>query len=225
MIKAIFLCLFFLCTSCSQNESSYFPLSEGYKWIYDVTLTTQDEVLNQKYIFNNIGESELEGKPVYLRKSIDGTILNYSKSDKGIYYLGNIDSQSIQAEFNEDKQLVFPEMLSVGTEWKQTTVTKLLKKQGLEIVAEIPLEIKVESFNETVSVPAGLFTNCMKISMNGFEFKNIGNKLGITMVSVEQTNWYALGIGLVKMERLETTERKALKKGTLKIELSDFESG
>jgi len=219
------LLLFSFCVSCSQSENSYYPLKKGYKWKYDVSLMTQESESHQKYIFNNLGESKLDGKLVYLRQSLDGTVLNYSKSDEGLYFLGSVDSQSIKPKFNEDKQLILPDNLSVGTEWKQTTVTKLLKKKGFQVIAEISLDVKVESLDETVNVPAGLFLNCMKVTMSGFDFKNIGKNLGVTMVSVEQTNWYALGVGLVKMERLETTGRKALKKGRLLIELSDFKSG
>jgi len=227
------ICLFFslLCVGCSKNENSYFPLTKGYKWQYDVALTTQDGLQKQKYIFNNLGKGDLNGVSVYMRESLDGSVLYYSISDDGIYYLGNRDSQSIHPEFNEDKQLVLPEELSVGTEWEYTTITRLLKKTGppqkteFKILAEVPLEIKIESLNETVIVPAGRFINCMKISMSGFAFKDAGNYIGLTMVSVKQMNWYASGIGLVKMERLETTERKALDKGSLLIELAKFESG
>jgi uncharacterized protein DUF3108 len=222
--------LLLFCVSCSKNENSYFPLSKGYKWQYDVTLITRDGLSKQKYILNNLGEGQLEGKPVYLRQSLDDTILYYSVSDEGIYYLGNIDSQSIEHEFIEDIQLVIPKPLTVGTEWEQTTITKLLKKTGppqktvFEIFAKVPLEVKVESLTETVTVAAGNFQNCMKITMSGFEFKNAGNYIGLTMVSVEQTNWYAPGVGLIKMERIETTQRKALDKGSLSLELAEFVS-
>jgi len=65
----------------------------------------------------------------------------------------------------------------------------------------------------------------MKISMSGSSFKDAGNYVGLTLVNVEQTNWYAPGIGLVKMERIETTKSNALDKGTLSIVLAEFESG
>ncbi len=231
-IKIILICfLCFLCASCSNKENSYFPLNKGFKWQYDVVLTTRDGVLKQKYILNNLGKAELNGVPVYLRHSLDGTILYYSVSNEGLYYLGNLDSHSIQPQFNEDKYLVIPESLSIDTEWEQTTITKLLEKTGpsqntvFKIIAEIPLEAKIESLKEAVNVTAGHFENCMKITMSGFAFKNLGNNIGLTMVSVEQTNWYAPGVGLVKMERLETTQRKALDKGSLSIELAGFESG
>lgn len=230
-VKFVFLFLSLLIISCSQKENSYFPLDKGYKWQYDVSLITRDGLLNQKYIFNNLGKGELNGESVYLRQSLDGSILYYSLSEEGIYYLGNINSQRINPEFNEDKQLIIPNELSVGTEWEHTTVTRLLKKTGppqktvFKIIAKVPLEIKIESLDETVDVPAGHFENCMKVSMEGFVFKNAGNYVGLTMVSVDQTNWYAPGIGLIKMERLETTARKALDKGTLLVELAKFESG
>ena len=155
----------------------------------------------------------------------------YSVSDEGIHYLGSIDSQSLHPEFHEEKQLIIPAELSLETEWEHITFTRLLQKTGppqktvFKIVAEIPLEIEIESLSETVTVPAGRFENCLKVSMEGFVFKNAGNYIGLTMVSVEQTNWYAPGVGLVKMERLETTQRKALDKGTLSVELAKFESG
>jgi uncharacterized protein DUF3108 len=226
---SLFLCL--LIVGCSKNNNSYFPLDKGYKWQYDVALITRDGLSNQKYIYNNLGEGELNGEPVYLRESLDGSILYYSNSNDGIHYLGSMDSQSLNPEFHEDKQLIIPAVLSLDTEWQHTTYTRLLQKTGppqktvFKIIAEIPLEIKIESFDETVDVPAGRFNNCMKVSMSGFVFKNAGNYIGLTMVSVEQTNWYAPGVGLVKMERLETTQRKALDKGTLLIELAKFESG
>lgn len=229
--RLVFLFLSLLCVSCSNKENSYFPLSNGYKWRYDVSLVTRDGLENQKYILNNIGQGELDGVPVSLRKSLDGTILYYSISDEGIHYLGNTDGLSINPVFNEDKQLVIPKQLSVGIEWEQSTHTKLLIKTGpqrktvFKIVAEVPLEVKIESLDEIVTVPAGRYDNCMKITMSGSTFKNAGKYVGLTLVNVEQINWYAPGIGLVKMERLETTQRKALDKGTLLIELAEFEPG
>ncbi len=228
--QLVFLLLIILCVSCSKKEYSYFPLNKGYKWQYDVILITKDGLLNQKYILNNIGKNELDGKPVYLRESLDGTVLYYSITDEGIYYLGNDNNRTVEEKFNEDIQLVIPEKISVGSVWEQTTVTKLLKKTGppqktvLKIIADVPLEVKVESMNETVSVLAGRFDRCMKVTMSGFAFKDAGNYIGLTMVSVEQTNWYAPGVGLIKMERVETTARKALDKGSLTLELASYES-
>lgn len=228
-----FLATFFLAlfTGCSNKEYSYFPLSSGLKWHYNVSLTTRDGLEKQKYILHNIGSDKLNGEPVFLRKSLDGTVLYYSISNNGIYYLGSLDSRAINPKFYADKRIVIPKPLTIDTKWSQITYTKLLKKTGppqrteYKIIAEVPLEIKIESLDDSIIVPAGEFNNCMRIKMKGSAYKDAGNYVGLTLVNVEQTNWYSPGIGLVKMERLETTQSAALDKGTLSVELTHFESG
>ncbi len=226
----IFLIILLICSGCSKKEPSYFPLSDGHKWRYDVVLETRDGVQKQKYILNNLGESELDGKPVYLRQSLDGTVLYYLDSNEGIYYLGSINDKKIKPEFNKDKQLVVPKPHVMNTTWEQSTTTKLLKKTGppqktvFEIFAKVDLEAKIVSLDDVVNVPAGRFKNCMKITMSGSSFKDAGNYIGLTLVNVEQTSWFAQGVGLIKMERIETTKSDALDKGTLLIELADFEA-
>jgi len=221
--------IFLICSGCSKKESSYFPLSNGYKWRYDVLLETRDGVQRQKYILNNLGESELDGSPVYLRESLDGTVLYYIDSNEGIYYLGSINDKKIKPEFNRDKQLVIPDPHELNTTWEQSTTTKLLKKTGppqktvFEIFAKVDLEARIESLDDVVTVPAGRFKHCMKITIFGSSYKDAGNYVGLTLVNVEQTSWYAAGVGLIKMERVETTKSDALDKGTLLIELADFQ--
>ncbi len=227
LLSLLFICLL---ASCSNDESSYFPLSKGYKWHYDVALITRDGLSNQKYILNNLGKGELEGKPVYLRRSLDGTILYYTVNDEGIVYLGNVNDWELEQAFHADEQVVMHYPVSLDSEWEQITYTRLLKKTGppqkteFRINAKVPLEVKVESLSEEVRVPAGQFKGCLKITMTGSTMKDAGNYVGLTLVNVKQTNWYAPGVGLIKMERIETTKSDALDKGSLLVELTEFET-
>jgi hypothetical protein len=142
-----------------------------------------------------------------------------------------MNDKMISPEFHADKQLVIPDKPVLGSQWQQSTVTKLLKKTGppqktvFEIFAKVDLEARIESLEEIVDVPAGRFKNCMKITMSGSSFKDAGNYVGLTLVNVEQTSWYAPDVGLVKMQRIETTQSDALDKGTLLIDLADFDEG
>ena len=155
----------------------------------------------------------------------------YSVDENGIVYLGNVDDRELGRTFHADEQIVMHYPLHIDTSWEQSTMTHLLKKTGppqkteFKIIAKVPLEVKIESLTDEVNVPAGQFKGCLRITMEGSTMKNAGNYVGLTLVNVRQTNWYAPGIGLVKMERTETTRSDALDKGSLLVELTEFETG
>jgi len=119
--------------------------------------------------------------------------------------------------------------LEKNTQWQDISQTRLLVKTGppvkteFKIEAQIPLEISIDSTDDTVSVPAGNFHHCIKLTKQGAEFKDAGNYIGRTIIRVKETSWYAPGVGLVKSIREETTDSKALDKGQLVIELELFE--
>ena len=96
------------------------------------------------------------------------------------------------------------------------------QKTEFQIVAEVPVTSRVEATDDTINVPAGLFHGCVRIRMQGYAYKNAGNYIGVNIVSVNETSWYAPGIGLIKMVREETTESQALDKGKMTIELEKF---
>ncbi len=227
----ILLCCLILSGACSRRNASYFPLNAGYKWQYDIRQKTRDGLIRQKYILSNLGESILDKQTVFLRHTLDGTALYYSVSDREIVYLGYSKNNALVPEFKKDRQIVIRKPVVVNTQWEQSTMTRLLKKimpsQKTEsgIVARIPLQVKIESLNETVRVPAGRFEQCMKITMIGSAYKDTGDYTGLTVVSVKQTKWYAKGVGLIKMERLETAQSEALDGGSLSLELVNFDTG
>ena len=220
-----------LCGACSSTDYDYFPLQQGYKWRYDVAMTTRDGLEKQRYIINNLGQTELNSQPVYLKQSLDGTILYYAADANSIRFVGSLSDNIPGGEFIAEEQIVMQYPPQIDANWETITETRLLKKTGppqkteFKIKAKVPLDVTIESLNETVNVPAGIFYNCLKITMTGSIMKDAGNYVGLTLVNVEETSWYAPEIGLVKLERLETTQSNALDKGTLLVELAEFETG
>ncbi len=217
--------------SCSGSDPDYFPLQSGYKWRYDVALTTRDGLETQKYILNNLGPSKLQSESVYARQSLDGTMLYYAVKPDSIEYVGSDSGDIPGGSFQQEQRIVMKQPLVLNDNWETYSKTRLLKKTGppqkteFRIVAKVPLDVTVESLDETVNVPAGVFSNCVKITMTGSMMKDAGNYVGLTLINVEETRWYARGIGLVKLERLETTQSEALDKGTLVVELADYDVG
>lgn len=224
--------MFFL-TGCdlSNKDLSYFPLSSGYKWRYDVSLITRDGLERQQYILNNVGKSKIENVTVFLKQTLDGTTLYYTQDDEAVKFLGMKTMAIPGGVFQPEKQIVMPKTVKVDAAWETMSTTKLLKKTGppqkteFKIIAKVPMEVSIESLSEKISVPAGLFENCMKITMTGSMMKDAGNYVGLTLIDVKETSWYAPNVGLIKLERIETTQSEALDRGSLLIELADFKRG
>ena len=49
--------------------------------------------------------------------------------------------------------------------------------------------------------------------------------MGHTIVSIDETNWYAPGVGLVKSIRKENTTDRVVPRGELRLELEEFNHG
>ena len=68
--------------------------------------------------------------------------------------------------------------LKQNMRWQTITETRLLKKTGppqrteFRISATVPLEAGIASLSETVTMPAGTFKNCLKITMSGSTMKD-----------------------------------------------------
>ena len=226
----LFVLLLFSITACEKQKASYFPLEPGLEWRYNVIKTTRDGVERQKYIFINLDEREVNGQVVTARRFMDGALLFYRETDEGVLYTGKMFKTGMDVSVENEASFVFHYPLEQGNEWEELTTTKLLKKTGppqktvFIITANISVKVTVAAVDDTVKVPAGTFTHCIRIEKKGSDFVNAGNYIGLTVVRVKETSWYAPGVGLVKSMREEKTDKKALDKGTQIIELEAFSS-
>ncbi len=226
-----FTLLFLTCCSSPNSDITYFPLDDGYKWRYSVSMITRDGLEKQQYILKNLGKSDLHNTPVHLKQSMDGTFIYYAVEEGVVMFKGTKSFLVPGGLFQPEQQVIMPNPVKLDDKWQTISTTRLLKKTGppqkteFKILANVPMDVSVESINETVNVPAGVFTNCVKIKSEGSIMKDAGNYVGLTLIDVEETSWYAPNVGLVKLERVETTKSEALDKGSLLIELADFKRG
>lgn len=195
-----------------------------------MTKTTPDGTRQQKYIYTSLAKETVEGQVVSVRKSENGSLFYYREAEEGLLYSGREVQSGMARKFLRDEHLILAYPLETGAQWQDITQTRLLLKTEplqrteFKIIVEIPLRVSIDALNETVSVLAGIFYHCLKITKQGAEFKDTGNYIGRTIVRVKETIWYAPGVGLVKSIREEMTESRALDKGQLIIELELFES-
>jgi len=227
-----YLLLFSLTGACQPPAPGYFPLTKGHRWSYQVIHTTMDGSRQQKYFLINGGSKYLNGERVHVRRSLSGTELYYRRDDAGIIYLGSTETGDLRPVYRPERRLVLAFPLIEGTSWEETTTTKLLtrarampQQRAFNVIAEVPVEGKIVSLNEVVRVPAGTFHSCIKVELRGSTFKNAGNNLGLTLINVMETRWYAPDVGLVKLERVEKTQNAALERGSLSLKLEQFRQG
>jgi hypothetical protein len=228
MYRNILLITLLLLSSCSQSDNEYFPLDAGKYWRYQMIYQTMDGRFKGVYAVENLPQQEIEGQTYYVRQLLDGSLNYLQVDDRGIRLKRREKTVDLDTKYTETEQYIFHFPLQEGTTWEDTILSKALIKTGppqkteFHIVAKVPVSAKIESMNDVVEVPAGRFENCMRIVMSGNAFIDAGNYVGKTIVRVNETNWYAPGVGLVKSVRQESTKHRALDKGEIILELENY---
>ncbi len=231
LIIFIFTACLFLLPGCGKREQSYFPLQEGMQWSYKVTKTIRGSTKNQKYIFVSLPNDKFNDEYASIRKSMDGTLLYYRETEKGPMFVGQ---QTQSGLFERNERYIFRYPLQKGIQWQETTTTKLLHRvvppiyKRIEFTTEIPLSVTIETTDDTVNVPAGIYVDCIKIVKHGsknVDLKNYkGFLVGTTIIDIDEVSWYAPGVGLVRFTRKETTDSHTLNQGEIIVELESFDT-
>jgi hypothetical protein len=205
MMRAALLAAALLLAGCGQSPSDYFPLGGEQRWQYDITRTIKGETRRQKLIVANLRATELAGRQVFPRRRLDGAVELYERTADGVLRVYPDAKQ---------RQTVLPAVPAPGVAWQGETQIMFLEVTGAfsatfeaRMQQSIPLSYVVESADETVEVAAGRFAHCLRVKSNGSMFAGgtLREYMGIRFVQVEQTDWYAPGVGLVKRVRREFT--------------------
>ncbi len=204
---------------CSQPDDGYFPLGSDLKWEYrfikqfgqdvDIGLFIPAELLGSNV---NGGKSvivqqpgiDVEGVSYFPFRYANGEIVYYSINEAGIQR---------SSKPGENAKIVFKLPFQLDTQWRSDTSIELLNSRhesfsgGESFITQdekIILNNKIVSFDETVAVPAGKFANTMRIDSVA-SVKVTERTQGIHKINIEQTEWYAKGVGLIKRIRKEVS--------------------
>lgn len=247
--RSAFLAVALLLGGCADPGHEYYPLAKGYWWQYTMTVETMDGTREQKMILGNVGATEMAGQTVYPRRSVEGYIFYFRPVEDGILRLADmpdpdakrfIDTEVVydnpgtsrrQPRDIERDQYVLRTPLEIGNSWVMESETATLEMSGPPFDTmyqlDIPVDItyRVASLTDRVDVPAGRFTDCLRIEGSGRSQINVKGHLGRIEISVQTTDWYAPGTGLIKSERLESTSSPVLREGSYLLELERYGKG
>lgn len=220
-------CLY-LVTGCSRAPDDYYPLAGGKYWLYAMTYHNMDGNFKGIYAAENLGRNNEDDQDTYVRRLLDGSSDFLRIDEQGISLTARETTDGEHTRRVDLNHPVFKFPLIIGKQWQDTTISRVLFKTGppqkteFRISAQIPVTARIESMTDEISVPAGTFAGCMRIALKGNAFINAGNYVGLTIVNIEQTDWYAPGVGLVKSVRKESTASKALDRGEITLELESY---
>ena len=195
----------FLAGACAGPEpprDDYFPTRPGYQWEYDISRTTPIllEPVLQKSIVLNLKAETRAGVRRYPKRYANGGKRFFTKSAAGVW----LDGAGENGRF---RLIAYPP--EPGTEWSAPSrlyLFDLPKKldEGRKLIGrDLTLDYAIASRDETVEVPAGRFSDCLRVDAIGFLDLPRRLMLGVKIIKVKQTEWYAPGVGLIKKTRQE----------------------
>ncbi|WP_067864301.1 hypothetical protein [Neptuniibacter marinus] len=216
------------------SENDYFPVNKGVEWHYSVFEDLTDITQKRQFSIKNLGTIDLKGDysgmPVSARRTSDGTVYYILQDDTGSYRIAKRTVVELTPRFDDKEIRILPnkEDLEVGRSWVAETRSYAL--HGLRSALPDPskkafsLTYEIVALNSSVVVPAGRFDNCIKVEASGVISLYADPRLGYQDIIVTQTEWYAPGVGLVKLVRNEPMDLEIYKGGSITFELNRFES-
>ncbi len=221
-------CMCLLIIGCTEPDAGYFPLQEGISWHYHIQATSMTGTEQQKYVVSTLAPRVIDKEKTYIQSSLTGIQLLFRQNDAGTSRIGFLVPDGPSFKKISDDHLLLPLDPQVGAEWNDVVLTQTLS-QGMSSEADnmafrvkVPVHNKIESMTDVVKVPAGRFPACVRVHANGFAFHSGIRNIGRVLVEIDQTKWYAPGVGLVKSRLVETTSSDALSRGELIMELESF---
>ncbi|MBI2992854.1 MAG: hypothetical protein HYY48_01600 [Gammaproteobacteria bacterium] len=191
---------------CAPQSTDYFPLGTEQTWQYRITRTIKGETHYQKLIVANLPALTGNDGAVYFpRRRLDGRAEWYQRDQKGLF--------RVDPATNERSQIL-PAGLKAGIRWQEPARIRFLEMGGTfsatfteRVQNSITLDYVIEDMDATVEMAAGTFKHCMRIRGSGSMFAGslLESFLRIRFIKIEQTDWYAPGVGLVKRVRNEYT--------------------
>lgn len=216
-------------------KHNYFPLQKGITWHYKVTNQWAAQANTEHFSITNLGPTTLPGKysdqPISVRRSSDGTDYYVLQDDTGSYRIGKRVVVELKATLDKNERKILPAFtdLNVGQTWSVESRPFILR--GVEPhslsnprLKKLVLSQEITEVDAAVTVPAGHFSGCVVVTGVGTVSIYADPRLGYQEVEITQTEWYAPGVGLVKLVREEPMDLPMFKGGEIRFELERFDS-
>jgi len=219
MILLVPLVLVLISTSYGE-DGDYFPLKEGLQWEYESIDSVKSRMTSTVLPKRNLNGQEVSVVrlvfPTESSPAGDPSFMFFLKSNLGIKMIAEQDSKDAEPRLRkqDDFELKFP--LTVGSSW----ISYEELGEGMDKFT-FPVNKTIEKMDEVVTVEAGTFEGCMRVTGKFKGKVNLGSYGGAPELTYEDYTLHAPGVGIVKLclqyeFKLETSQACAQLKSFIK---------
>ena len=189
---------------CERRAPDYFPLEENLVYEYSIVQQVNEERHQAILVIAGLPARKIRDEIIYPRITASGEMLYFQRKAGGIYYSGDIDVAG---------HLILRYPLVENATWRAASDISVLKRRHesfaggeafISLGGMMSLTYRIVGLQDLVQVPAGRFAYCVRVDATG-TMPVAERTRGIEKFTIEQTEWYAPDIGLVKMTRKEYT--------------------
>lgn len=215
--------------SQTSDSENYFPLGKGLvlEYAHEFALTGGEPIIS-KFSIENIGKKKFLGQQYKVRRTSNGTDYYLREDETGIFRYGKRTIVENKPRMDKLPRMVLPLPIpdKIGRSWSELTQSYTLHRilpnyePPNKNIAYFHMTYSVVGLDEEVSVPAGRFKHCLLIEGQAQIDQFAGANEGTGELEITTREWYAPGIGMVKMERIEPLDGSVFKGGKVTMELN-----
>ena len=121
--------------ACTPNlrGDGLFPLAEGRRWDYAVTVTheeTTEPPQRDRLTFHNRGAEEIKGEVAWRRRSASGIDYWLRSDETGIYRVASKTDLQYGPQPDAERRYVLKQPMAVGTTWEADTTVYVLQRRN-----------------------------------------------------------------------------------------------
>ncbi|MEW8350034.1 MAG: hypothetical protein AB2687_17120 [Candidatus Thiodiazotropha taylori] len=221
-----------LVTGCSEqhpsHQGSYFPLTPDMRWTYRVTTEVAGRVETREFVTYNSEPETLKGLPHSVRVTSEGTRYYLRNVDEGIFRNGKRTIVESEVRMDSDPHWVLKRPYQTGTSWSNLTYPYVLRRispyeQTLTRGSALKMAYQISQLDAQVDVPAGHFEQCLLVEGEAQLTLYADGREGYQDIEINTREWYAPGVGLVKLVREEPMSGLVFSGGKVVFELIGIE--
>lgn len=209
---------------CGAGDGEFAPLQPGRWWLYQGAAVIRGETHPLREWRRNLGGGVLQGRAVRVQRLQRSAADYLARGAGGVVRVAS--RRDGRVRLDPPGQLVVPAAGDHDAHWAWASYLALVESRTFAAEdrlrprrIRLTMHYRVTATGRSVRTPAGTFKQCVELTGNGRTTVPVDRHNARAEVLVEERQWYAPGIGLVRRERAERSDSVFLDDGTLVLEL------